>query len=72
MTPLNPAILADARRIARQVLERGEPLDALYPVPVGGAFLYLSTNRDQIIGCDLIEIEGTTFILGFRRTDLQR
>lgn len=71
VTPLNPAILADARRIAHQVLDRGEPLDALYTIPVGEAFLYLSTDRNKVIGCDLIEIEGTTFVLGFRGSDCQ-
>jgi hypothetical protein len=70
MIPLNPAILRDAHTIAQGILDRGEPPDGIYPVPVGGAFLYLSADRDKIVGPDTITVGPTVFYLGFRGNDL--
>lgn len=70
MSPLNPAILKAAYTVAQDIIDRGDPPIAIYPVTVGSAYLYLSADRDKIVGPDTIRTGATVFYLGFRKSDL--
>jgi hypothetical protein len=67
---VSPSLIANARAVAQGVLDRGEPPEAVYPVAVGAQFLYLSADRANIVGVDDIDVGGTVFYLGFRKSDV--
>ena len=67
---LNPHLLADARAVAQGVLDHGDLLEDVYPIPVGKQFLYLSADRAKIVGIDKVDVGGVAFYLGFRRSDV--
>ncbi|NCA72460.1 MAG: hypothetical protein EOM91_20820 [Sphingobacteriia bacterium] len=70
MGSINPTILREARDIAHAVIDRGDPPENVYSVPVGATFLYLSADPCKVLGPDAIRIGATVFYLGFRRSDL--
>jgi hypothetical protein len=70
MTPLNPSIRREAHTVAQGVIDRGEP-PGIYSVPVGGAFLHLSVDRDKIVGPDTITVGITVFYLQAARFSRQ-
>lgn len=68
---INPSLLEEARAVAQAVLDRGDPPDSIYPVPVGAQLLYLSADRANIVGVDKVDVGGTVYSLGFRKSDLR-
>jgi len=67
---VNQTILADAAKIAHELMAGGQDPRSIYPVPFGEQFLYLSADRSAILGPNTLTVEGITFYFGFRRSDV--
>lgn len=68
MTTLSTSIISGIIKFLENLEEVSEEMVYTYKVEGTNASLYLSTNRDLIIGTDKIEHSGRVFYIGYLKS----